>query len=309
MTTRPRTALVTGATGFIGARLSHSLADAGWRVHALARDRSRAVELSERGIEVIEGNVLDADSLRSAGEGVEVAYYLVHGMGRGGEGDFEEHECEAARNFAEMAKRDGVGRVVYLGGLGDQPRSKHLRSRAQTAEILREGGPPLTYFRAAMVVGARSESYRTLRYLVQRLPAMIAPSWLSTPTQPIAVDDAIAYLKMAPDLPQSMGREVQIGGPDVLSYGDMLDRMAHALNTSPRPRIPVPLLTPWLSSLWIGLVTPVDAEVARPLIEGLSTPTTVTDPSGAEPFGIEPLSFAEALRRALAEDPEVEVSG
>jgi uncharacterized protein YbjT (DUF2867 family) len=309
MTTRARTALVTGATGFIGARLAHALADDGWRVRALARDRSRAGELSERGIEVVEGDVLDDESLRGAGEGVEVAYYLVHGMGRGGEGDFEERERTAARNFAEMANRDGVDRVVYLGGLGEQPRSKHLRSRAQTAEILREHGPRLTYFRAAMVVGARSESYRTLRYLVQRLPAMIAPSWLSTPTQPIAVDDAIAYLKRAPDLPESAGREVQIGGPDVLSYGDMLDGMAHALDTSPRPRIPVPLLTPRLSSLWIGLVTPVDAEVARPLIEGLSTPTTVTDPSGAEPFGIEPLSFAEALRRALAEDREAEISG
>jgi uncharacterized protein YbjT (DUF2867 family) len=138
---------------------------------------------------------------------------------------------------------------------------------------------------------------------------MIAPSWLSTPTQPIAVDDVIAYLKKAPDLPESAGREIQIGGPDVLSYGDMLDRMAHALEINPRPRIPVPLLTPWLSSLWIGLVTPVDAGVARPLVEGLSTPTTVTDPSGAEPFGIEPMSFAAALRRALAEDSEVTVSG
>ena len=218
------------------------------------------------------------------GDGAEVAYYLVHGMGRGGEGDFEEREREAARNFAEMAKREGVGRVVYLGGLGDKPRSKHLRSRAQTAEILGEHGPSLTYFRAAMVVGARSESYRTLRYLVQRLPAMIAPAWLSTPTQPIAVDDVIAYLRRAPDLEESAGREVQIGGPDVLSYGDMLDRMAHALGIQPRPRVPVPLLTPWLSSLWIGLVTPVDAGVARPLIEGLSTPTTVTDPSGSVPL-------------------------
>ena len=304
-----RTALVTGATGFIGGRLANALADDGWRVRALVRDRGRAGELAERGIELVEGDVLDAESLRGAGDGVEVAYYLVHGMGRGGEGDFEEREREAARNFAEMAKREGVERVVYLGGLGDQPRSKHLRSRAQTAEILRQHGPPLTYFRAAMVVGARSESYRTLRYLVQRLPAMIAPSWLSTPTQPIAVDDVIAYLKKAPDLPESTGREIQIGGPDVLSYGDMLDRMAHALKTNPRPRVPVPLLTPWLSSLWIGLVTPVDAGVARPLIEGLSTPTTVTDPSGAEPFGIEPVSFAEALRRALAEDSEVKISG
>jgi uncharacterized protein YbjT (DUF2867 family) len=156
-----------------------------------------------------------------------------------------------------------------------------------------------------MVVGAGSESYRTLRYLVQRLPAMIAPAWLSTPTQPIGIDDVIAYLRRAPELPESEGREVQIGGPDVLSYGDMLDRMAHALGLRPRPRLPVPLLTPWLSSLWIGLVTPVDAGVARPLIEGLSTPTTVTDPSGAEPFGLEPAHFAEALRQALAEDPEV----
>jgi uncharacterized protein YbjT (DUF2867 family) len=309
MTADARTALVTGATGFIGGRLANALADDGWHVRALVRDRGRAEDLADRGVELFEGDVLEADSLQGAGDGAEVAYYLVHGMGRGGEGDFEERERNAARNFAEMAKRGGVGRVVYLGGLGDKPRSKHLRSRAQTAEILGEHGPPLTYFRAAMVVGARSESYRTLRYLVQRLPAMIAPAWLSTPTQPIAVDDVIAYLRRAPDLEESEGREVQIGGPDVLSYGDMLDRMAHALGIQPRPRVPVPLLTPRLSSLWIGLVTPVDAGVARPLIEGLSTPTTVTDPSGAPPFGIDTVPFAEALRRALAEDPDISSSG
>ena len=308
MTADTRTALVTGATGFIGGRLANALADDGWHVRAMVRDSGRAGELADRGVELFEGDVLDADSLRGAGEGAEVAYYLVHGMGRGGEGDFAEREREAARNFAEMAKREEVSRVVYLGGLGDRPRSKHLRSRAETAEILGEQGPPLTYFRAAMVVGARSESYRTLRYLVQRLPAMIAPAWLSTPTQPIAVDDVIAYLRRAPDLEESEGREVQIGGPDVLSYGDMLDRMAHALRIHPRPRVPVPLLTPRLSSLWIGLVTPVDAGVARPLIEGLSTPTTVTDPLGASPFGIEPVPFAEALRRALAADPEISSS-
>jgi uncharacterized protein YbjT (DUF2867 family) len=157
-----------------------------------------------------------------------------------------------------------------------------------------------------MVVGSRSESYRTLRYLVQRLPAMIAPAWLKTPTQPIAVDDVVAYLRGAPDVPESEGREVQIGGPNVLSYGEMLDRMAYALGKEPRPKVPFPLLTPRLSSLWIGLVTPVDAGVARPLVEGLSTPTTVTDPSGAEPFDVEPMSFPAALRRALAEDPEVQ---
>jgi uncharacterized protein YbjT (DUF2867 family) len=299
-----RTTLVSGASGFIGGRLAKTLADDGWRVRALVRDEGRARELAERGIELFEGDVLDAGSLRGAGEGAAIAYYLVHSMGRGGEGDFEEREQRAARNFAEMAQREGVRRVIYLGGLGDEPRSKHLRSRQRTAEILHEAGPSLTYFRAAMVVGARSESYRTLRYLVQRLPAMIAPAWLKTPTQPIAVDDVIAYLRKAPDVSESEGREVQIGGPNVLSYGEMLDRMAHALGTQPRPKLPFPLLTPRLSSLWIGLVTPVDAEIARPLIEGLSTPTTVTDPSGAEPFGIEPRSFPEALRLALAEDPE-----
>jgi uncharacterized protein YbjT (DUF2867 family) len=155
-----------------------------------------------------------------------------------------------------------------------------------------------------MVVGAGSESYRTLRYLVQRLPAMIAPAWLTTPTQPIAIDDAIAYLSQAPTVAASEGREIQIGGPDVLSYGEMLDRMAEALGVRRRPRLPVPLLTPWLSSLWIGLVTPVDSGVARPLVEGLSTPTTVTDPSGASHFDIRPMPFVSALQKALAEDPE-----
>jgi uncharacterized protein YbjT (DUF2867 family) len=300
-----RRALVTGATGFVGSKLAAALAEQGWEVRCLVRHRSRAGDLADRGLELHEGDVLDAESLRGAGEGVEVAYYLVHAMGRGGEDDFEARERRGARNFAEMATREEIGRVVYLGGLGDRPRSRHLRSRHRTAEILAAVGPPLTYFRAGMVVGAGSESYRTLRYLVQRLPAMIAPAWLATATQPIGIDDVIAYLAQAPDVPDSEGREVQIGGPDVLSYGDMLDRMAEALDVRRRPRLPVPLLTPWLSSLWIGLVTPVDAAIARPLIEGLSTPTTVTDPSGAAAFDLRPMPFMEALRRALAEDPDV----
>lgn len=297
-------ALVTGATGFVGGRLADALADDGVEVRALVRDRSRAGSLERAGIELHEGDVTQADSLRGAGAGVDVAYYLVHGMGRGGNGDFAERERAAARNFAQMARAEGVERVIYLGGLGDQPGSKHLRSRHETALTLRREGPPVTYFRASMVVGARSEGYRTLRYLVQRLPAMIAPAWLKTPTQPIGIDDAVAYLAAAPGVPESQGREVQIGGPDVLAYGEMLDRMAVALGRRPRPKIPVPLLTPWLSSLWIGLVTPVDAGVARPLVEGLATETVVTDPSGATLFDVEPVDFDETLRRALAEDPE-----
>jgi uncharacterized protein YbjT (DUF2867 family) len=223
-------------------------------------------------------------------------------MGRGGGGDYRSKDREGAVAFARMARDEGIERVVYLGGLGDQPKSEHLRSRHETAEALREEGPPLTYLRAAMVVGAGSESYRTLRYLVERLPAMIAPSWLSTKTQPIAVDDVLSYMEQAPGIPESAGREIQIGGPDVLTYGDMLDRMADVLGRRRRPKLPVPFLTPWLSSLWIGLVTPVDAGVARPLIEGLSTPTVVTDPSGAALFDVDPMPLTAALRRAYEEE-------
>jgi uncharacterized protein YbjT (DUF2867 family) len=293
---------VTGATGFVGGRLAHRLAADGIEVRCLVRDASRAQNLADAGLELHEGDVTRPDTLRGAGEGIDIAYYLVHGMGRGSSDDFEEGERRAAAAFAEMAKREGVSRVVYLGGLGDRPGSKHLRSRHQTALVLREAGPPLTYFRAAMVVGAGSESYKTLRYLVARLPAMIAPSWLKTKTQPIAIDDVLDYLAAAPRVQESAGGEIQIGGPDVLSYGDMLDRMAAALGTYRRPKLPVPFLTPWLSSLWIGLVTPVDAGVARPLVEGLSTETVVTDPSGAELFDVERTPFDDALRRAIADD-------
>jgi uncharacterized protein YbjT (DUF2867 family) len=246
------------------------------------------------------GDVTDAESLGGAGRNADVAYYLVHAMGGGG--GFAERERIGALNFARMAKREGVERLVYLGGLGDEGESEHLRSRHRTARILAEEGPPLTYFRAAMVVGAGSESYQTLRYLVDRLPVMIAPSWLRTETQPIGVDTTVEYLRRAPEVPESSGREVQIGGPDVLSYAEMLDRMAIAMAKRPPLKIPVPLLTPWLSALWLGLVTPVNTSVARPLVEGLTTPTVVTDASGAETFGISPEPFDEALKRALAEE-------
>jgi uncharacterized protein YbjT (DUF2867 family) len=299
--------LITGATGFVGGRLAAALGHSDWDVRCLVRDAGSAPAraLGRRGFELHQGDVLAPASLRGAGREVEVAYYLIHSMGRGGSREFVDRERDAAVAFARMARAEGVERVVYLGGLGERPQSAHLRSRHETALALAEHGPPLTYFRAGMVVGPQSESYRTLRYLVQRLPAMIAPAWLENPTQPIAVDDAIAYLVGALSTREAAGREIQIGGPDVLSYGEMLDRMARALGMSPRPRVPVPLITPWLSSLWIGLVTPVDAGVARPLIEGLAVPTVVTDPSGMELFDVVPIGFDEALRRAVAEDPEL----
>ncbi|HEX5713182.1 MAG TPA: NAD(P)H-binding protein [Solirubrobacterales bacterium] len=297
----PRT-LIAGATGFVGGRLAATLAEDGEPARCLVRDRSRAAPLAEAGHELHEGDITDAASLDGAGEGIEVAYFLVHAMGGGG--DYAERERAGAINFARMAKREGVARVIYLGGLGDPRASEHLWSRHETARALALEGPPLTYFRAAMVVGVGGESYRTLRYLVGRLPVMVAPSWLRTDTQPIGIDAAVEYLRRAPAVPESLGNEVQIGGPDVLTYADMLDRMAVTMGKQPRRKLAVPLLTPQLSSLWLGLVTPVDTNVARPLVEGLTTETVVTDPSGAAPFGIEPDSFDETLRRAYAEECE-----
>lgn len=269
-------------------------------MRCLVRDAAKARALEEAGAELHVGDVTDAGSLAGAGADVDVAYFLVHLMA-GGEG-YAERERQGAVDFARMAKREGVERVVYLGGLGDSGASEHLQSRHAAARVLALEGPPLTYFRAAMIVGAESESYRTLRYLVARLPVMVAPAWLRTPTQPIGIDAVVEYLRRAPDVPGSVGGEVQIGGPDVLTYDEMLDRMAVAMGKRPPLRLRVPMLTPWLSALWLGLVTPVDTKVARPLVEGLTTPTVVTNPSGAEPFGISPEPFDEALRRALVEE-------
>lgn len=269
-------------------------------MRCLVRDPARAAAVEQAGCDLHVGDITDAASLEGVGRDVEVAYFLVHAMASGA--DYASRERAGAANFARIARREGVERVIYLGGLGDEAASEHLRSRHETAQVLGNEGPPLTYFRAAMVVGAGSESYRTLRYLVGRLPVMITPSWLRTVTQPIGIDDTVEYLRRAPDVLESISREVQIGGPDVLSFSEMMDRMALVLGKRPPQRLPAPFISPWLSSLWLGLVTPVDVAVARPLVEGLTTPTVVRDPSGAEPFGISPKPFDECLRRALAEE-------
>jgi uncharacterized protein YbjT (DUF2867 family) len=293
--------LVAGATGYIGRLLTLELLERGREVRCLARTPAKADDLKRAGAEVAEGNVLEPDTLRGVFDGVDVAYYLVHSMGRGGSGDFAELDHRAAGNFGEAAKAAGVERIVYLGGLGDPEVSKHLRSRHETAEVLQQTGIPVTYFRAAAVIGSGSESFRTVYYLVKRLPVMIAPSWTENRTQPIAIADVLDYLAAAPEVEASTGRTIEIGGPEVTTYAGLMDGTAEALGLKPRPRLGVPVLTPGLSSLWIGLVTPVDAGVAKPLIEGLATDTIVQDPSGMRIFDVTPTPVAEALERAVAD--------
>jgi uncharacterized protein YbjT (DUF2867 family) len=291
---------VLGSTGYVGGRLARHLAEGGQAVVALARSPEKADDLAAAGCEVRRADVLEPDTLGPALEGVEVAYHLVHSMGRGGDGDFASRDQDGARNFAEAAAGAGVKRIVYLGGLGSG--SEHLNSRHATAVTLRAGEVPVAYYRAAAVIGAGSESFLTVYHLVRRLPAMVTPRWTTVRTQPIAAKDVVADLATATDLSAPLDRELQIGGPDTTTYGGMIDELARALDRRPPPRVTVPVLTPHLSSLWVGLVTPVDTGVARPLIEGLSHETVVTDPSGMEALPPrERLPLDQALREAAAE--------
>jgi uncharacterized protein YbjT (DUF2867 family) len=291
---------VVGATGYIGGLLARHLAEGGEEVAALARSPEKAEDLAAAGCELRRADVLEPDTLGPALQGCEVAYFLVHAMGRGGDGDFAQREQDGARNFARAAAEAGVKRIVYLGGLGSG--SEHLNSRHATAVTLRAGEVPVAYFRAAAVIGAGSESFLTVYYLVRRLPAMVTPKWTTVRTQPIAVKDIVADLATAADLTLPLDRELQIGGPDITTYGGMIDELAAAMDRRPPLRITVPVLTPHLSSLWVGLVTPVDTGVARPLIEGLSHETVVTDPSGMEALPArERIPLDQALREAVEE--------
>jgi uncharacterized protein YbjT (DUF2867 family) len=293
--------LVAGATGYIGRLLSLELASDGRDVRCLVRNRGKASDLADAGCEIVVGDVLDPETLAPALEGVDVAYYLVHSMGRGAsDSDFATRDKRAAENFGRAAADAGVKLIVYLGGLTEGG-SKHLTSRHETAEVLRKSGVPVTYFRAAAVIGSGSESFRLVLYLVRRLPVMITPKWTATKTQPIAIADVLRYLMQAPDTEAAHGIEIEIGGPDVTTYAGMMDACADALGIGARPRVPVPVLSPWLSSLWVGLVTPVDVGVARPLIEGAESETIVHDPEGMKLFEVSPVTLPEAMSAAVLE--------
>ena len=298
----PRTAgerllLVTGASGYVGGRLVRALAKRGERVRCLARRPQDLASRAPSGVQVVGGDVLDPESLGAALRGVDTAFYLVHAMGS--PHDFEDEDRRGAANFARAARDAGVRRLVYLGGLGrGTDLSPHLASRQEVGRTLRESGIPTIELRASVILGSGSLSYEMIRALVERLPVLVTPRWVGQLTQPIGIEDVIDYLATAPDAPITESEIVEVGGPDRVSYLDLMREHA-AQRGLRRLVIRVPVLTPWLSSLWLGLVTPVYARVGRKLIDSLRNETVVTSARAAELFpAIRPRGMHEALERA-----------
>ncbi len=297
--------LVTGGTGYVGGRLIPLLEQRGHLVRCLARLPEFLQQRVRPQTEVVAGDVLQPETLMSALEGIETAFYLVHSRGAGR--DFGDEDRIAARNFAEAAKQSGVRRIVYLGGLGgeQQQLSKHLRSRQEVGAILRESGAQVVEFRASIVIGSGSLSFEPTRTLVQKLPVMICPKWVSTPAQPIAIEDLLNYLLAAIDLPEGSSDIFEIGGPDQVSYGDIMQEYARQRGLK-RGMVSVPFLSPRLSSLWLGLVTPVYARIGRKPVDSLRNPTVVTNSHAHDVFTICPRGVRDAIARALVtEDHEL----
>ena len=297
----PPTVLLTGASGYVGGRLLPLLEATPIKLRCLARSPDKLRPLVNSSTEIVRGDVLDPPSLEAALQGVQTAYYLVHLMS--GSSDFEQEDRQAALNFATAARKAGVQRIIYLGGLGDDADPKlspHLRSRHEVGEILRNSGVETIEFRAGMVIGTGSLSYQLMKSLTDRLPVMICPRWLTTPTQPIAIQDVLAYLLDAKDLPQGESHIFEIGNPDVVTYGDLIREYARQQGLR-RWLIFVPVLTPYLSGLWLALVTPAIYEVGRHLIEGLKNPTVVRNSKALDVFPIRPMGVTEAIRLAIRE--------
>jgi uncharacterized protein YbjT (DUF2867 family) len=295
--------LVTGATGYIGGRLVPRLLEAGYAVRCLARSPRKLAGRPWSGhprVEIVEGDAADPDSLRRALRSCGPAYYLLHSMMAVGS-DYAAHDRRLATQFARMAKECGISRILYLGGLGELGAglSEHLASRREVERVLAAEGAPVTVFRAAMIIGSGSASFEILRYLVERLPIMVTPKWVKTESQPIAVRNALEYLVAALAVPETVGRTLDIGGPDVLSYRELMRIMAEERGLRRRLVIPVPVLTPRLSSLWIHLVTPLSREIARPLAEGLRNRVVCRDDAAARLMPQRLLTVREAIREAL----------
>src|SRR3954462_5109744 len=292
--------LLTGGSGYVGGRLLLLLEQQAVRLRCLARNPEKMRSRVQPGTEIIQGDVRDPASLDRALQGVHTAYYLVHLMS--GSRDFEKEDRQAATHFAQAARTAGVQRIIYVGGLGDDADPKlspHLRSRHEVGKILRESGVEPVEFRASLVIGTGSLSFDLVKSLTDRLPVMICPRWLSRPTQPIAVDDVLAYLLAAKDLPPGESRIFEIGSPDVTTYGGMIREYARQRGLR-RWLISVPVLPPYLSSLWLALVTPASFEVGRHLIEGLKNPTVVRVRTALDVFPIRPMGMREAVAKALA---------
>jgi uncharacterized protein YbjT (DUF2867 family) len=293
--------LLTGATGYVGGRLLPSLESRGHRVRCIARRPEALKEKVGPSTEVAYGDVFDRPSLDAALCGVDTAYYLIHSMGMSGA--FEEADRRAAVNFGEAAKAAGVSRIIYLGGIGSEEEalSAHLRSRQEVGEILRRSGVQVLEFRASIVIGSGSLSFEMIRSLVERLPVMITPKWVKVPAQPIAIDDLLEYLVAAVELPADESRVFEIGGADRVSYADIMREYARQRGLK-LLMVPVPVLTPYLSSLWLGLVTPLYARIGRKLIESIVHSTVVRDDAALRTFQVRPIGVEEAVRRALANE-------
>jgi uncharacterized protein YbjT (DUF2867 family) len=292
--------LVTGATGYVGGRLVPRLLDQGYSVRVLARDPQRLQGRSWLpNVEVVTGDVLKPETLPSVVKDIDIAFYLIHSMSS--TTDFSHRDLNAAENFGIASREARVNRIIYLGGLGDPKRnlSPHLRSRQETGDKLRESGIPITEFRAGIIVGSGSASFEMIRYLTERLPVMICPRWVYTRGQPISIHNVLEYLIFSLGSPSSSGKIIEIGGKDILTYGEMMLSYAKVRGLR-RFLIPVPVLTPRLSSYWVHWVTPIPAEIAQPLIEGLRNEVIVRDPIARNLFSdLQPIGYEEAVKMAL----------
>jgi uncharacterized protein YbjT (DUF2867 family) len=291
--------LIFGATGYIGGRLVPRLLERGHQLRLLVRDPRKVSGKGWKDVEVLEGDILRPETLPPAFKDIDYVYYLVHSMS-GSASNFEKQDRSAAWNIVTLCQINNVKRVIYLGGLGKRngSQSPHLRSRHEVGDILRAGNVPVTEFRAAVIIGSGSVSFEMIHHLVNRLPVMICPRWVGVRTQPIGIRDVIRYLYESIEKPHTSGKIYDIGGPDILTYGDMMTTVADVLGLK-RLLIPVPLLTPRLSSLWVNLVTPVPSQLARILIESLRHETVCESDEALRDFGFSPMDFKSAVKLAL----------